>query len=147
MSLVHDPWRPVPAIGGHLSDVPGEANRFNLDIRPDVAVFTSAPISEDLRLEGTPVLSLETNCDRESFDLFVALSIIPTVNKNIVTQISTGVLRITHNDQEKKSFRKIKLQPYLKYMIKYHYINEFLAHNRPPAFITKLFFKQQISLV
>ena len=113
VSLVHDPWRPVPAIGGHLSDVPGEANRFNLDIRPDVAVFTSAPISEDLRLEGIPILSLETNCDRESFDLFVALSIIPTVNKNIVTQISTGVLRITHNDQEKKSFRKIKLQPIL----------------------------------
>ena len=113
VSLVHDPWRPVPAIGGHLSDTPGEANRFNLDLRPDVAVFTSAPISENLRLEGIPILSLETNCDRESFDLFVALSIIPNEVENIVTQISTGVLRISNCDQDKKNDRKIKLQPTL----------------------------------
>ena len=56
---------------------PGEANRFNIDIRSDVAVFTSDPILKDLRLEGIPTLFLETKCDRESFDLFVALSIIP----------------------------------------------------------------------
>jgi len=113
VNIVHDPWRPVPAIGGHLSDTPGEANRFNLDIRPDVAVFTSAPLSKDLRIEGTPILSLETKCDRESFDLFVALSIIPIESEKIVSQISTGVLRITHSDQEKKCHRQIRLQPTL----------------------------------
>ncbi len=113
VNLVHDPWRPVPAIGGHLSDTPGEANRFNLDIRPDVAVFTSTPISKDLRLEGIPILTLETRCDRESFDIFVALSIIPNELENIVTQISTGVLRIAKCDQDNKSTRKIRLQPIL----------------------------------
>tara|TARA_Y100001968_G_scaffold245616_1_gene229756 strand:- start:413 stop:1990 length:1578 start_codon:yes stop_codon:yes gene_type:complete len=113
VNLVHDPWRPVPAIGGHLSDTPGEANRFKIDIRSDVAVFTSAPIAKDLRLEGIPILFLETKSDKESFDLFVALSIIPIEIKNVVRQISTGVLRITHSDKNKISPRKIRLQPTL----------------------------------
>ena len=113
MNLVHDPWRPIPAIGGHLSDTPGEANRFNLDIRPDVAVFTSIPFLNDLRLEGIPTLFLETKCDRESFDLFVALSIIPNELENTATQLSNGVLRIANCDQGIKSTRKIKLQPVL----------------------------------
>jgi len=113
VNLVHDPWRPIPAIGGHLSDTAGEANRFNLDIRPDVAVFTSAPILNDLRLEGIPTLFLDTRCDRESFDLFVALSIIPSEIENTATQLSTGVLRIANCDQGIKSTRKIKLQPVL----------------------------------
>ncbi len=113
VNLVHDPWRPVPAIGGHLSDTPGEANRFSLDIRPDVAVFTSPPMSKDLRLEGIPILFLETKCDRESFDLFVALSIIPGKTENIANQLSTGVLRITNDELHRKRYRKIKLQPML----------------------------------
>ena len=113
VNLVHDPWRPVPAIGGHLSDSPGEANRFKLDIRPDVAVFTSAPISEDLRLEGIPILSLETKCDMESFDLFIALSKIPLGMENVATQLSTGVLRIINNKIDRKSNREIRLQPTL----------------------------------
>ena len=113
VNLVHDPWRPVPAIGGHLSDSPGEANRFKLDIRPDVAVFTSVPISEDLRLEGIPILSLETKCDMESFDLFIALSKIPLEMENVATQLSTGVLRIINNKKDRKSNREIRLQPTL----------------------------------
>ena len=113
VNLVHDPWRPVPAIGGHLSDTPGEANRFNLDIRPDVAVFTTSPISKELRLEGIPILYLETKCDREGFDLFIALSIIPRGIETIANQLSTGVLRITNFDKDKKSYREIRLQPTL----------------------------------
>ncbi len=113
VNLVHDPWRPVPSIGGHLSDTPGEANRFTLDIRPDVAVFTTAPISKGLRLEGIPILSLETKCDRQSFDLFVALSIIPNETKNVVNQIATGVIRVTNSDTDKIINREIRLQPIL----------------------------------
>ena len=113
VNLVHDPWRPVPAIGGHLSDSPGEANRFKIDIRPDVAVFTSPPFLNEMRLEGIPTLFLETKCDRESFDLFVALSILPFEVKNTANQISTGVLRIGNCENGKKIMRKIKLQPTL----------------------------------
>ncbi len=113
VNLVHDPWRPVPAIGGHLSDTPGEANRFQVDIRPDVAVFTSPPLSKGLRIEGIPILSLETKCDREGFDLFIALSVIPREIENVATQLSTGVLRITNEEINKKTYREIRLQPML----------------------------------
>tara|TARA_B100000945_G_scaffold14284_1_gene10789 strand:- start:365 stop:1942 length:1578 start_codon:yes stop_codon:yes gene_type:complete len=113
VNIVHDPWRPVPAIGGHLSDTPGEANRFDLDIRPDVAVFTTPPLKEDLRLEGIPILYLQTKCDREGFDLFIALSRIPGEIENIATQLSTGVLRITNNEIDSKRDREIRLQPML----------------------------------
>ncbi len=113
VNLVHDPWRPVPSVGGHLSDTPGEANRYKIDIRPDVAIFTSEPILKSLRLEGIPTLLLETKCDRESFDLFVALSIIPSEVESTVNQLSTGVLRIKNCDKGKKSARQIKLQPIL----------------------------------
>ena len=113
VNLVHDPWRPVPAIGGHLSDIPGEVNRFNLDLRPDVAVFTSPPLSKELRLEGIPTIDLETQCDREGFDLFIALSIIPGKIENVATQLSTGILRVTNNEIDRKSYREIRLQPTL----------------------------------
>ncbi len=113
VNLVHDPWRPVPSIGGHLSDTPGEANRYKLDIRPDVAIFTSDHFLKNLRLEGIPTLFLETKCDRVSFDLFVALSIIPSEVESTVNQLSTGVLRIKNCAQGKKISRKIKLQPIL----------------------------------
>ena len=113
VNLVHDPWRPVPAIGGHLSDCPGEVNRFNIDTRPDVAVFTTSPMSKEMRIEGIPALYLETKCDREGFDLFVAISKIPSEVENIATQLSTGVLRIINCEEDRNYPRKISLQPIL----------------------------------
>ena len=68
---------------------------------------------KDLRLEGIPTLFLNTKCDRESFDLFVALSIIPSEIENTVNQLSTGVLRISHCDKGITSARQIRLQPIL----------------------------------
>ena len=50
--------------------------------------------------------------------MFVALSIIPSAIENIATQISTGVLRITNYEKNRKSNRKIRLQPVLATMNK-----------------------------
>ena len=133
VTLVHDPWRPVPAIGGHLSNSPGEANRFDLDIRPDVAVFSSPPMPMDLRLEGTPIINLETKCDREGFDLFVALSIIPRESENIATQLSTGVLRITNYKKNSKIFNQIRLQPILASFNKGDYLRISISGSAWPA--------------
>lgn len=112
VSLVHDPWRPVPSIGGHLSIEPGEVDRSKLDLRSDIAIFTSDPMSEELRIEGIPTLKINTQCDRESFDLFVALSIIPK-SMNIVRQISTGALRINDSEVAIENLREVNLQAML----------------------------------
>ena len=110
VKIVHDPWRPVPAIGGHLGEDPGEKDRGSIDIRSDVAVFTSSPLIEALRIEGIPSLSFDSSCDRESFDMFVSLSILPR-NTKLVRQLSTGAMRIKKCQPNTKQYRTIKLQP------------------------------------
>lgn len=72
--LVHDPWRPVPAMGGHASLIAGSQERSQLDDRSDVATYTSAPLTQDLSLIGTLTAELYVQSDSPSFDLSVILS-------------------------------------------------------------------------
>ena len=90
--IVHDPWRPVPAIGGHLSPTAGPVDRASVDQRSDVALFTSAPLGQSLQLSGRPMLQLVGFADQPGFDLCVALSRLPAGSES-VQQLSTGVLR------------------------------------------------------
>ena len=112
VTLVHDPWRPVPALGGHLSPNPGEADRSNVDKRLDVATFTSDPLTESLRIEGKPILEIEAFAEQKGFDLCIALSIVNLTQKT-VSQLSTGFLRVFGEKSLKNSPKKIKLQPIL----------------------------------
>ncbi len=110
--VVHDPWRPVPAIGGHLGPNPGEADRLSIDLRTDVATFTSSPLKETLHLEGIPTLKIKIGADQEGFDLCTALSVVNTSKKK-VRQLSTGVLRVLGKPAKQKLLRKVSLQPLL----------------------------------
>jgi putative CocE/NonD family hydrolase len=74
--LVHDPWRPVPARGHHLSPPFGMAERTDLDARADVAVFTSTPRAEPLRLVGAPELTIAVRSDGAGHDLHAVLSLV-----------------------------------------------------------------------
>ena len=65
INIVHDPWRPVPSIGGHLSPNPGPVDRSKIDSRTDVATFTSYPFQKSLQLEGRPCLEIIANSDQE----------------------------------------------------------------------------------
>ena len=90
--IVHDPWRPVPAVGGHLSPTAGPVDRASVDQRSDVALFTGAPVTHRLQLSGRPMLQLVGFADQPGFDLCVALSRLPAESE-AVQQLSTGVLR------------------------------------------------------
>jgi hypothetical protein len=72
--LVHDPWRPVPSLGGHASLPAGSYERSHLDDRADVATYTTAPLSQDLSLIGASSVELYVLADAPSFDLSVILS-------------------------------------------------------------------------
>ena len=54
--IVHDPWWPVPTVGGHLGVPAGPADRAAVDARSDVLTYTTRPLSRDLRLAGDVVL-------------------------------------------------------------------------------------------
>jgi predicted acyl esterase len=53
VSFLHNPANPVPTIGGrNLSLPPGPKDQRELERRPDVLVFTTSPLEEDLEVTG-----------------------------------------------------------------------------------------------
>jgi len=72
--IVHDPRDPVPAVGGHAVPEAGPRNRAAVDARPDVATYTTAPITAALALAGRVALNLWVEADAPSFDVSAVLS-------------------------------------------------------------------------
>ena len=72
--LVHDPWRPVPAVGGHGGFPAGAMERSAIDCRTDVLTYTTLPLEADLNLAGVPIVRLDCTADAPSFDLCAVLS-------------------------------------------------------------------------
>ncbi len=90
--LVHDPWRPVPALGGHASYPGGSCERSGLDCRSDILTYTSAPLEADLHIAGAITLEVYCTVEHPSFDLCVVLS---TVDGNDrVFNFTQGYLRV-----------------------------------------------------
>ena len=112
LTIVHDPWRPAPASGGHLSPSAGPVDRRSIDARSDVATFSSAPCLQSMTLQGQPHLSLEVHADQPGFDLCVALSRLPA-GSEAVEQLSTGVLRQRGQDAMTSLNRCVVMQPLL----------------------------------
>jgi putative CocE/NonD family hydrolase len=91
--LVFDPWRPTPLIGGHVGQPPGLQDRSALDDRTDVAVYTSDPLPETVRLLGVVVCELLVESDMPSHDLHCSLSMLDPDGRHALT-LATGHLRV-----------------------------------------------------
>ncbi len=72
--VVHDPWRPVPSVGGAYGTPSGPTDRAAVDARPDVLTFTTAVLDAELRLAGDVAAELFLDCDAPSFDVSCVLS-------------------------------------------------------------------------
>ncbi|MBW4689738.1 MAG: CocE/NonD family hydrolase [Komarekiella atlantica HA4396-MV6] len=72
--LVHDPWRPVPSVGGHAAIPAGVFERSHIDCRSDVLTYTSEVLIEDLHLAGNVTLEIWSSADQPSYDLCAVLS-------------------------------------------------------------------------
>ncbi|MGK7871940.1 MAG: CocE/NonD family hydrolase [Xenococcaceae cyanobacterium] len=72
--LVHDPWRPVPALGGHATIPAGSFDRSSLDCRTDILTYTSQPLQEDLHITGDVAVEIYCTADAPSFDICAVLS-------------------------------------------------------------------------
>ncbi len=107
--FVHDPWRPVPALGGHAVYPTGSFDRSSLDCRSDILTYTSEPLTEDLHLVGD--LSVEIYCavDSVSFDLCAVLSEVKLDGS--VYNFSQGYLRINTVEPHTINSYQIQLQP------------------------------------
>jgi putative CocE/NonD family hydrolase len=72
--LVHDPWRPVPSLGGHAGIPAGIFERSHIDCRSDVLTYTSQPLTADLHLLGDVIVEIYCSADQPSYDLCAVLS-------------------------------------------------------------------------
>lgn len=97
-TFVHDPWRPVPALGGHASFPAGAFDRSAIDCRSDVVTYTSAPLTEDWHLAGAITVELCCDADAPSFDLCAILSEVKP--NGSVYNFSQGYLRVEQSIQE-----------------------------------------------
>jgi putative CocE/NonD family hydrolase len=90
--IVHDPWRPVPSLGGHASIPSGSFDRSSLDNRFDILTYTSQPLTKNLSIKGTPFIEIYCTADAPSFDICAVLSEVLPDGK--VYNFSQGYMRI-----------------------------------------------------
>lgn len=91
--IVHDPWRPIPAIGGHDAAPAGRQDRRALDQRADIACYNSMPFEAEMLLAGDVELDLYVTADAPSFDVSAILSEITADDRVLV--LTQGYRRIT----------------------------------------------------
>jgi uncharacterized protein len=105
--LVHDPWRPVPSLGGHAGIPAGMCDRSHIDARSDVLTYTSENLDEDLHLTGSVIVEISCYADKVSFDLSAILS--EVYQDGCVYNVTQGYRNF--RDGMNESTRKIELQP------------------------------------
>ena len=73
-TLVHDPWNPVPALGGHSAIPAGSFERTAVDSRGDVLTYTTEPFAAEISVAGTVTFCAAIATESASYDLCVVLS-------------------------------------------------------------------------
>ncbi|MGB3788190.1 MAG: CocE/NonD family hydrolase [Phormidesmis sp.] len=104
-TLVHDPWNPCPALGGHSSIPAGVFDRTAVDARGDVLTYTSAPFAEELRVVGVPKVVGAIAASTASYDLCAVLS---RVANGTIYNLTQGYGRFQYS---KDSLISLSLHP------------------------------------
>jgi putative CocE/NonD family hydrolase len=104
--LVHDPWRPAPALGGATGQPPGFQNRAAVDDRGDVAVYTTAPLAAPFELVGDVMVEIDVEADQPTHDLACTLSLVSPDGRAV--SLTTGFLRVA--DTGVPGPRRVQLQ-------------------------------------
>jgi len=96
-TIVCDPRRPVPSLGGHNIEPGGMQERAAVDARTEVLTFTTAPLTEAMILAGEVTLTLAVRSDQPSFDISAVLS---WVVDNRAYNLTQGHCRIDRPEGE-----------------------------------------------
>jgi putative CocE/NonD family hydrolase len=97
-TIVHDPWRPVPSLGGHAGFPSGSFERSAIDTRFDVLTYTSQPLTEDLCLQGEIKVEINVQADTPNFDLCAVVS--EVYPDGAVYNFSQGYRRVNASETE-----------------------------------------------
>jgi putative CocE/NonD family hydrolase len=95
-TIVHDPWRPVPSMGGHNADPDGMRERSEVDNRNDVLTYTTAPLTAPTTLAGDVELTLTVRADQPCFDISAILSCVTLEGRSF--NLTQGHRRVENHD-------------------------------------------------
>ncbi len=104
--IVHDPWNPAPALGGHSAIPAGVFERTAVDSRGDVLTYTTAPLTAELRVAGVVEVDCAIAASTPSYDLCAVLS---RVRDGKVYNLTQGYQRADRIDQ--REFAETTEQP------------------------------------
>lgn len=107
-TLVHDPWNPAPALGGHSAIPAGSFERTAVDARGDVLTYTSLPLENELRVVGVVELCSAIATSAISHDLCAVLS---RVKDGKVHNLTQGYCRIDTLTTAEPNPIKLRLHP------------------------------------
>jgi hypothetical protein len=100
-SLVYDPANPVPTVGGplccdarHLP--PGPRDQKEVEARPDVLVYSTLPLGEDLNVTG-PV-TLELYASSTAVDTDFTAKLVDVSPDGFARNVTEGILRASYRD-------------------------------------------------
>jgi uncharacterized protein len=101
VSFRYDPADPTPSVGGAtLSLTAGVRDNRPVEQRPDVLLFTSAPLDEPVEIVGDVTAELRVTRDNPNADLFVRLCDVdpPGDAKSRSRNVCDGIVRLTGAD-------------------------------------------------
>lgn len=91
-AYVYDPADPTPATGGPSLNDDMIVDDAEHEKRADVVTFTSAPLSGDVDMTGTPVATVWVRSDRPSVDVFVRITDVDRAGKS--TSVTDAIRRV-----------------------------------------------------
>jgi putative CocE/NonD family hydrolase len=93
-SVVYDPADPTPAVGGPiLAGKAGPRDQARLEARADVAVFTSALLTDDMVALGPAEATVFVRADSDHLDVFVRICDVDATGRSI--NVTDGLTRLT----------------------------------------------------
>jgi hypothetical protein len=98
-SYTYDPDDPTPTVGGSIVSYlyrPGSVDVSKVQTRPDVRVYTTAPLEQDLDIVGPLRMALYASSSARDTDFVVRLSDVFPDGRAI--QLQSGILRARYRD-------------------------------------------------
>jgi len=106
--IVHDPWNPAPALGGHSAIPAGSFERTTVDSRGDVLTYTSALLTDELRVVGVVEFACAIAASTPSYDLCAVLS---RVKDGKAFNITQGYRKVANCEPDVPSDVSLPLHP------------------------------------
>ncbi len=111
-TVVHDPWNPAPALGGHSAIPAGVFERTKVDARGDVLTYTSAPFEQEMRVVGVVEVVCAIASSSPSYDLCAVLSRVCGGDRTgQVYNLTQGYCRVENSGLNDMKAVKLLLHP------------------------------------